>query len=212
MCFKVAYFFRAKVSRVLAEQKIPTCTLLFDSWYGSIENLKLIHRAGWTFFTTLKSNRLVSLDKGSGMQRLDTIARSVEAWAKGIPIRLKGVPIDFYLFKIVSLDGDIEWVVTNTTSAGMQVEEVQEITRKRWHIEEFHRSFKQLTGSEKCQCRRAACQRNHLTCCYLAWMSLRQFARQTGKTIYEASTSIWSDYLRQVLQTPRIPVLTSMSA
>jgi hypothetical protein len=39
----------------------------FDSWYGSVDKLKLINRAGWTLFTTfqrpLKSNRLVSVSK-----------------------------------------------------------------------------------------------------------------------------------------------------
>jgi hypothetical protein len=26
--------------------------ILFDSWYGSVANLKTIHSQGWTFFTT----------------------------------------------------------------------------------------------------------------------------------------------------------------
>ncbi len=45
---------------------------------------------------------------------------------------------------------------------------VEATTRTRWQVEEFHRSFKQLTGAERCQCRRAQAQRNHLACCYLA--------------------------------------------
>jgi len=36
----------------------------------------------------------------------------------------------------------------------------------RWPVEEFHRSFKQLTDSEKCQCRKERSQRNHLACCF----------------------------------------------
>jgi hypothetical protein len=35
----------------------------------------------------------------------------------------------------------------------------------RWQVEEFYMGFKQLRGSEKCQCRKAAAQRNHL-----AWL------------------------------------------
>jgi predicted transcriptional regulator len=34
----------------------------------------------------------------------------------------------------------------------------------RWQVEEPHRGIKQLTGSEKCQCRKARSQRNHLAC------------------------------------------------
>ena len=61
--------FRKKGSRaqeMLAELKelLPPgfqLYLLFDSWYASWQNLKLIHRSGRIFFTTLKSNRLVSV-------------------------------------------------------------------------------------------------------------------------------------------------------
>ncbi len=35
----------------------------------------------------------------------------------------------------------------------------------RRQIEELHRGVKQLTGSEKCQCRLGQAQRNHLACC-----------------------------------------------
>ena len=41
-------------THVVAEGKIQARTLLFDAWYSGSDNLKLIHRAGWTFFTTLK--------------------------------------------------------------------------------------------------------------------------------------------------------------
>ena len=61
---------------------------------------------------------------------------------------------------------------------------VEATTRTRWQVEEFHRSFKQLTGAEKYQCRKASAQRNRLTYCYLVWVSLRQFALQSAQTVY----------------------------
>ena len=48
--------------------------------------------------------------------------------------------------------------------------------------------------------RKATAQRNHLTCCCLAWVSLRQHARQMGPTIYQAHQQQWAPYLRQLLQ------------
>ena len=56
--------------QVVAEGKLLARTILFDSWYAGSTNLKRIHRAGWTFLTTLKSNRLVSLAKESSYQGL----------------------------------------------------------------------------------------------------------------------------------------------
>lgn len=55
--------FQAMFAQVVAQDRLRARTLLFDSWYASSENLKRIHRAEWTFFTTLKNNRLVSLTK-----------------------------------------------------------------------------------------------------------------------------------------------------
>ena len=45
----------------------------------------------------------------------------------------------------------------------MTREMVIDALQVRWQVEAFHRSFKQLTGSEKCQCRKTESQRNHLT-------------------------------------------------
>ena len=39
----------------------------FDSWYGSIENLKLVRSLGWHFLTRLKSNRQINVNR-SGLQ------------------------------------------------------------------------------------------------------------------------------------------------
>ena len=84
---------------------------------------------------------------------------------------------------------------------------VIDAVRVRWQVEEFHRSFKQLTGAEKYQCRQASAQRNHLHCCYLAWVSLRQHAHALGKTIYQAHQQQWAPYLRFLLQKPIVQSL-----
>ena len=193
--------------RVVAAGKILARTILFDSWYAGSPNLKRIHRAGWTFFTTLKSNRLVSLTKESGYQGLDTLEPPPQGWSYGVEVRLKEVPFGVKLFKLVATNGDIEWVITNHLAAHLTREMVVEAVRVRWQVEEFHRSFKQLTGAEKCQCRQAISQRNHLQCCYLAWVSLRQHARAIGQTVYQAHQQQWAPYLRTLLQKPIIQSL-----
>ena len=102
--------------------------------------------------------------------------------------------------------------MTNNFAFTLTQQLVEATTRTRWQVEEFHRSFKQLTGAEKCQCRKASAQRNHLTCCYLAWVSLRQFALRAAQTVYQAHQQQWAPYLRQLLQNPTIPALLPVSA
>ena len=155
-------------AQLVAEDRLQARTVLFDSWYAASTPLKQIHRASWTFFTTLKSNWLVRTSKESEDQSLDTLDPPAGGWSKGAQVRLQKTPFDLRIFKLVAPDGSIEWVITNHWVPELPREQVIDAVQVRWQIEEFHRSFKQLTGSEKCQCRRASAQRSHLTCCYLA--------------------------------------------
>ena len=101
--------------------------------------------------------------------------------------------------------------IANHLAAHLSREMVIEAVQVRWQVEEFHRSFKQLTGSEKCRCRKSQAQRNHLTCYYLAWVSLRQHAWAIRQTIHQAHQQPWSAFLRQQLQNPPFPVLLPVS-
>lgn len=179
-------------------------TILFDSWYAAASNLKLIHRLGWTFFTTLKSNRLVSLSKETGYIHLDEIEWTPERMQHGVIVKLKEVPFKVRLFKVVATNGDIDWVITNDLDEMLTTQTAEDANGVRWQVEELHRGLKQLTGSERCQCRSGRAQRNHLACCYHAWVSLNVKAKALGQNLYQLHSSLFSDYLRTELRNPRI--------
>jgi hypothetical protein len=182
---------------------------LFDSWYASVDNLKLLVRLALWFVTTLKDNRLVSLSKEQGYVHLQDIDWTPERVQRGVSIKLKEVPFRVQLFKVVAPDGDIDWVITNHPEGTFTTSDIQDENAVRWQIEQLHREFKQLTGSEKCECRKARSQRNHLACCYHAWLSLKVKALQLGKTLYTVFRDLFSDYLRAELRNPRIPAFLS---
>ena len=64
--------FREMLVRAVSDKQLQAKTVLFDSWYGSVENLKLLARLELVFITTLKNNRLVSVwqdkDKDKGIK------------------------------------------------------------------------------------------------------------------------------------------------
>lgn len=198
--------------RLVTHKSLKAKTMLFDSWYGSVDNLKLIHRAGWTFFTTLKSNRLVSLSRETGYQHLQELEFDDHSIVKGLIVKLKECPFTVKLFKMVAPNGDIDWIITAGRprndpdhSVNLFVAEIK--NDNRWQVEEFHRAFKQLTGSEKCQCRKARSQRNHLACCYHAWVSLKVKAKQINKSVYQVRKDMFSDYLVYQLMFPSIQIV-----
>jgi hypothetical protein len=197
--------FREMFLQAVENKQLKARTILFDAWYASAENLKLIHRRRWTFFTTLKSNRLVSLSKEQGYLHLDEIDWTPERLEHGLIVKLKEVPFKVRLFKVVASNGDIDWVITNDLDETVTTQVAQEANDVRWQVEELHRDFKQLTGSEKCQCRSGRAQRNHLACCYHAWVSLKVKAQQLGQMLYEVHASLFTEYLRAELAHPRVP-------
>ena len=119
-------------------------------------------------------------------------------------VKLKEVPFKVRLFKLVAPDGDIDWVITNDLDETVTAQVAEDSSDVRWQVEELHRGLKQLTGSEKCQCRAARAQRNPLACCYHAWVSLKVKAKELGQTLYALRDSLFSHYLRTELRNPRI--------
>jgi SRSO17 transposase len=202
--------FREMLVRAKSDKQLQARTILFDSWYASVDNLKLIVRLDMFFVTTLKDNRLVSLSKEEGYIHLQDIEWTAESLAHGLSVKLKEVPFRVQLFKVVATNGDIEWVITNHEPGFLSSQAVQDENALRWQIEQLHRELKQLTGSEKCECRKARSQRTHLACCYLAWLSLKVKALDLNKTLYHIQRDLFSDYLRAELRHPRIPALAGM--
>lgn len=199
--------FREMLIRAVADKGIQAQTVLFDNWYASVENLKLIHRLGRYFITTVKSNRKVSISQEAGYVNLEDLPWDAESSRYGMLVKLKELPFKVRLFVVVSSTGDIDWVITNRPEDPQRPTTTDAIRHEnavRWHVEQFHREVKQLTGTEKCQCRKARSQRNHLACCYLAWVSLQQHAQQSGLTLYRAHQRQWDEYLKAALRKPLI--------
>ena len=197
--------FRDMLHQAFEVKGIKAQTILFDSWYAASENLKYIHGIDKFFVTTLKANRLVSLSKEQGYIHLQKIEWTDEQLQYGITVKLKEVPFKVQLFKVVATNGDIEWMITNRTSGSIDTQVVQNENQVRWFIERLHRELKQLTGIERCQCRKQRAQRNHFACCYHAWFSLKVIAKKLGKTLYQVKHDLWSNYLRNELRNPHIP-------
>lgn len=197
--------FREMLIRAKSDKALKAKTVLFDSWYAAADNLKLIVRLGLFFVTTLKSNRMVSLTPEGGYVHLPALLWNADALEHGLSVKLKDLPFRVQLFKVVATNGDIDWIVTNHPERDLTTPVIQAKNAVRWHIEQLHRELKQLTGTEKCECRKARSQRNHLGCCYHAWLALRLRADHLYQSLYAVQHALFSDYLRAELRQPHIP-------
>ncbi len=183
--------------------------VLMDTWYATKDLILFIESLRKLYYCPLKDNRHAD-DSGGHRpyQRVDALVWSDTELARGKRIKIKGFPKDHHvqLFRVVASTRRTDWIVTNDPAAD-STDATQDVCGVRWKIEQLHREGKQLTGLERCQCRTARIQRNHIACALLVWGRLKALATQTGRTVYQLKHGLLDDYLVQQLRNPSLKMV-----
>lgn len=191
----------------IANKRLLFRTVLMDSWYATKAVMMHIDQAGKLFYCPLKTNRKVDDSQGINPYKpVSELEWFGDEKLRGKTVKIHGFPMD-YRVKLfwVAATNRTEYIVTNDHSQSSSVE-VKDICRDRWKIEQYHREGKQILGMEKCQCRNANAQKNHIGCAILVWHCLTRLARKLGTNIYSLKNSLLSDYMRKALENPSIPL------
>ena len=153
--------------------------VLFDKWFSSLANLVFINDTlKKKFVCPIKSNRKIALtkedkDKGNYVN-ISTV--DIEACSSRL-IYLEGYKDPVNLIKQVVKNGDDDksvylYLITNDITLNFQ--EVLEIYKKRWKIEEYHKSLKQNLKIEHSPTKVETSQRNHIHLCVCAFIKLEK--------------------------------------
>lgn len=197
---------RDMLTGAIADKQLPFATVLMDTWYATKDLMLFIESLGKIYYCPIRDNRLVDDSNANApYQAASALQWSAQDLSDGKIIKIKGFPKHHKvkLFRVVVSTNRTDWIVTNDLAQN-SLNETQEACRIRWKIEQFHRELKQLTGVEKCQCRKARIQRNHIACAVLVWIRLADVARRANQTIYRIKRSLMDDYLRQELKNPAV--------
>jgi hypothetical protein len=200
---------REMLASIVYQKQLPFEAVLMDTWYATRDLMLFIESLQKFYYCPLKDNRQVDDSGGtSPYRRVDSLAWSTEALAHGKTIKIKGFPKDHKvrLFRVEVSTHRTDWVVTNDQTQDA-TEATQEACGFRWKIEQLHREGKQVTGLERCQCRKARIQRNHIGCAFLVWVRLKELAAQTGRTVYQLKHGLLDDYLIQQLKSPSLKMV-----
>lgn len=186
----------ADMIRAAHARKVKPRCVVFDGWYSSLDNLKLVRHCGWVWLTRLKSNRLVNCNREGTRPLADTpvAAAGTEVWLPGFGL--------VKVFGIATPDGGTAYWATN--DLGMTDLTRLQFADGSWAIEHDHRGIKQCTGIERCQCRSARAQRNHIGLALRAFLRLEAHGFARGISWVEAKTAIIRDAVRAYLARPRI--------
>jgi putative transposase len=170
--------------------------ICFDSWYGSIDNLKLVRSLGWHFLTRLKANRQIRV-VGS---KLQAVSESGLTGGDGTVCWLKGFG-EIKIFRVRATDSTSEYWATSRRE--MTETERETEARSAWRIEMYHRGLKQQCLIERAQCRRMRPVLNHIGLCVRAFVRLESHCYRLKISWIEAKTSIIRDAVRAYLSNPR---------
>ena len=186
-------------------KQLPFHSVLMDSWYAAKEAMLHIDRAGKIFYCPLKCNRLVDDSQGRNpYQAVADLAWPGDEGLRGKLVKLHGFPKDkkVKLFRVAATNRT-EYVATNDLSQTSSVA-VKAMCKIRWKIEQYHREGKQLRGIEKCQCRSARAQKNHIGCVILVWNCMTKLARKLKTNISAMKKQLLSKYMQEELKNPSI--------
>lgn len=183
----------------IASKHLPFRAVLMDSWYATKDLMMHIDQAGKLFYCPLKSNRKVDDSQGKNPYRaVSELDWFGDARLRGKLVKMHGFPMDYKvkLFRVAATNRT-EYVATNDLSQDSAVA-VKDTCGIRWKIEQYHREGKQMLGLEKCQCRKARAQKNHIGCAILAWHCLTRLARKLKTNIYALKIGLLSEYIKRV--------------
>ena len=128
------------------ERQFQPKSVIFDSWYSSIDNLKLIRSLKWHWCTRLKSNRLVDPD-----HTYNRTVSEIEIPPEGRVVHLRQYGF-IKVFRVVQSHGDAEHWATDILDASES--DRKSFRDLSWNIEAYHRGIKQCCKIERCQGRK----------------------------------------------------------
>lgn len=178
--------------------------ILADTWFASTDNMHFIQSKKKFFIFDLQDNRL-SILADSVTEKPDKKTQWINIKSLDIPdntpvkVWLKDMDFPVLITKQVFKNENdkttgVRFLVSNDFS--LSNEDFTTIYKKRWSVEEYHKSLKQNVGVAKSPTRRVTTQTNHLFCSILAYVKLEKLKLKTKLNHFELKAKIYIKALK----------------
>jgi hypothetical protein len=164
-----------------------------DSWYSGTKNLKSIKNDGLGSLFALKSNRLVSVEKGGfvHVSTLDIPEDGLEVWLRGFG-KVK-------VFRTLLKNERRHYAVHLPDESALAIlkrEKFLEVHDKHWQIEQYHRVIKQVCHVEDFQVRSEVAIRNHIFAALLGFVQLQKMCTaELISNCYKLQRDLFNDVI-----------------
>jgi len=139
-------------------QRLKYHYVVADSWYAAKENMEYIRTCRKHFIFALKDNRTVALSRKEKLAgKFQSIASLQLETGQAVQVYIQGLDFPVRLVKQVftNKDGSRGVLFLACSDLSLDYERIVEIYKKRWRIEEYHKSIKSNLGVEKSPTRTA---------------------------------------------------------
>jgi len=190
---------RAMLKNAVEKMRLLFLYVLADSWFASSDNMLFIHRLKKVFVMDIKSNRLCMLaseDRNKGQwTNLDKLSLLPE---KPVKVWLKDLEIEVLVCKLVFInkDGSTGEAYLVSNNLELSADQFKALYKKRWGVEEYHKSLKQNASLAKSPTRRVKTQTAHLFASLLAYVKLERLKFVHKMNHFAMKTKIYVAALR----------------
>jgi hypothetical protein len=168
---------RSMIQQSVDYQHLKFRYVLADSWFASSDNMLFIDKLKKYFIMDVKSNRLCMFsteDRNKGQwTNIDKLSLQPE---KPVKVWLKDLEIEVLLCKLVFTNKDDStgemYLVSNDLE--LSADNFRTLYKKRWSVEEYHKSLKQNASLAKSPTRTVKTQTSHLFASLLAYVKLEK--------------------------------------
>jgi len=168
--------------------------VLSDSWYSSIENMICCkEELKKDFIMALKSNRKVALSKENKENKEYINIETLQPGQQTVEIWLEELDFPLLLTKQVfkNENDTVGELYLACSDLNLSYDQITTIYKKRWGVEEYHKSVKSNTGFAKSPTKTIKTQTNHYVLSIIAYVKLEWLKQRTNKNHFAMKAQIY---------------------
>jgi len=168
--------------------------VITDSWYASAENMETLRAELNThFIMALKSNRKVALSKADKQSKKYISIESLQPGQQTVEVWLEELDFPLLLTKQVfkNEDDTVGELYLACSDISLSHEQITASYKKRWGVEEYHKSVKSNTGFAKSPTKIIKTQTNHFVLSIVAYVKLEWLKQRTGNNHFAMKAKIY---------------------
>jgi hypothetical protein len=199
------YLGQGLIKKQAIRNKVRFKYVLADKWFCTAENMKFVDQLSKKFIFAMPSNRLAAKtlkDKRKGeFQQIGEMNIPKDLSTK---IYISGLSFPVRLIKCVfkNKDGSKVEMFLVTNDSESEASKIQELYRRRWGIEEYHKSLKQNCSISKSPARRVRSQINHIFLSLFSYLKLEELKARCKKKVnhFRFKAMLYAEQLKVAME------------